>query len=99
MGPSITAATTVRRAAEFTFSELDGELFAIDAAAGYCYSLNESAGAVWSLIDAPTTVGALCARLREEYAVDEATCLSEVGALLVGLQTAGLVTVGDGPAG
>ncbi len=72
----------VRRGRDISFSELDEELLAIDAQAGYCYSLNESAGRVWALIPAPIEVSEICARLRREYDVDEATCLNEVIRLL-----------------
>ena len=91
----VTPQSIVRRGRDIPFSELDDELLAIDAQAGYCYSLNESAGRVWSLISAPIEVSEICARLRLEYVVDEATCLEEVLGLLQGLAEAGLVQVGD----
>jgi hypothetical protein len=46
-----------------TFSQLDDELLAIDAQAGYCYSLNETAGRVWDLIATPMSLDAICAQL------------------------------------
>jgi hypothetical protein len=39
------------------------------------------------------SLGAICAQLRREYAVDEPTCRREVTALLQGLCDAGLVQV------
>ena len=87
----INSASIVKRGKDIPFSQLDDELLAIDAQAGYCYSLNASAGRVWELIATPMSVGAVCAQLRQEFAVDEATCLREVLALLQGLSVAGLV--------
>ncbi len=87
----------VQRGRDVPFSQLDDELLAIDAQAGYCYSLNETAGRVWALIEAPIAVSAVCARLRQEYEVDEVTCEHEVIALLQGLCGAGLVQVSDAP--
>jgi hypothetical protein len=87
--------TIVQRARDIAFSQLDDELLAIDAQAEYCYSLNESAGRVWELMAGPTSVGAICAQLRQEYKVDELTCLGEVTAVLQALYKAGLVQVGD----
>ncbi len=89
--------TVVRRVKDILFSQLDDELVAIDAQAGYCYSLNETAGRVWELIAAPISLSAICAQLCREYRVDEATCLREVSAMVEGLRKAGLVQIGDGP--
>jgi hypothetical protein len=87
----LTLNTILKRGKDIPFSQLDDELLAIDAQAGYCYSLNETAGRVWDLIVAPISLEAICAQLRREYAVDEATCHREVTALLQGLCDAGLV--------
>jgi hypothetical protein len=83
----------VQRGKDIPFSQLDDELLAIDAQAGYCYSLNETAGRVWDMIATPMSLDAICTRLRREYAVDEPTCRREVTALLQGLCDAGLVQV------
>ena len=86
-------ASIIQRNAAILFSQLDNEYLALDAEAGFCYSLNLVSGRIWSLIEKPTTLGALCAQLRCEYTVDEATCQQEVTALLFKLASAGLVTV------
>jgi hypothetical protein len=85
--------TLVRRGKDVPFSQLDDELLAIDAQAGYCYSLNATAGHVWELIATPISLDAICAQLRREYTVDEQTCRREVTTLLQGLCDAGLVQV------
>jgi len=90
---NIHSGSIVQRAKEVLFSRLDDELLAIDAQAGFCYAMNDTAGRVWDLIATPTPVDAVCARLREEYAVDEATCLGEVIALLQEWCEAGLIEV------
>ncbi len=91
----IHAGSIVRRTADMLFSNVDGELLAIDEQAGYLYCLNESAGRVWKLIGEPTAVSAVCTRLCQEFAVDQETCLREVLQLLQGLHEAGLVQVED----
>ncbi len=83
--------TIVHRAVDVPFTQLDNELLAIDAQAGYVYSMNATASRVWELIDHPCTVGDVCSRLRQEFAVDETTCQREVLALLQSLHRAGLV--------
>ena len=91
----IHAGSIVRRTADMPFSNVDDELLAIDEQAGYLYSLNEPAGRLWELIGEPTAVSAVCARLRQEFAVDQETCLREALQLLQGLHEAGLVQVED----
>ena len=90
--------TVVRRSNEVVFSRLDDELIAIDAEVGYCYSLNESAARIWDLLEAPASAESVCGRLRDEYAVDEATCLADVTRTLDDLRAAGLLEVDAPPA-
>jgi hypothetical protein len=89
----IESSTTLRRGKDILFRQLDDELLAIDSQAGYCYSLNETAGRVWELIATPISLDAICAQLRQEYAVDEQACHREVTTLLQRLCDAGLVQV------
>lgn len=91
MKVKLEANTILSRGKDLPFSQLDNEVLAIDPQAGYCYSLNETAGKVWSLMTAPISFEALCAELRREYAVNEATCARDVRTLLEGLREAGLV--------
>jgi len=93
MEPALTGSTVVKRGRDVPFSQLDHELLAIDSQAGYCYSLNETAGRVWGLLEEPSTIEAICSKLRLQYAVDEATCLREVTELLQGMCEAKLVEI------
>jgi len=85
--------TLFRRDKDIPFRRLDDELLAIDAEASFCYSLNETAGRVWEMLQTPITLQALCTQLRREYAVDEPTCRAEVTALLNQLCEAGLARI------
>ena len=87
--------SVVRRCADVVFSKLDDELLAIDSQAGYCYSMNETAGRIWDLVVNPVSVAELCSQLRNEFAVDEHTCLKEVLPLLQRLTDSGLIQVTD----
>jgi len=90
--PTKLASTTlVQRNTDITFIQLDNELFAIDAPKDVGYSLNESASKIWEMIGMPISVGEICVRLRQEYNVDEQTCLREVSTILQSLHDAGLV--------
>lgn len=99
MKTKIHSDSIVHCAKDIPFSQLDDELLAIDAQAGYVYSLNESAGRVWELIQSPTSVGDVCNQLCREFMIDETSCLREVVALLEGLCDAGLVQVDQAAAG
>jgi hypothetical protein len=87
----ISANTLLHRASGIVFSKLDDEMLAIDAEAGYCYSMNVTAERIWQLLDNPLSAGELCHRLCEEFAVDIATCQSDVFPLLSKLSDAGLI--------
>jgi hypothetical protein len=89
----LTKLVIIKRIKDLSFSRLDDELLAIDSQAGYCYSLNETAGRVWDLIAFPLSIEEICSRLRREYAVDEETCLKKVTTLIEALIEAKLVEV------
>ncbi len=85
--------TMLQRNSAILFSKLDDEYLALDAEAGFCYSLNPVSGHIWNLLEEPTTLGALCTQLRHAYTVDETTCRREVTEVLTKLASAGLVTI------
>lgn len=85
--------TLLQRNSTILFSQLDDEYLALDAEAGFCYSLNPVGGRIWSLLEQPTPFGTLCAQLRHEYTVDAATCRRDVTEVVKKLRSAGLVTV------
>lgn len=85
--------TIIQRNSAILFSKLDDEYLALDAEAGFCYSLNTVSGRIWKLIEQPTTFGGLCAQLQQEYTVDEVTCRRDVDEVLTGLAEAGLVSI------
>lgn len=85
--------SVIQRTRDLSFSQLDDDLLAIDAQAGYYYALNESAGRIWDLIAKPVTVGTVCEQLRREYAVNPDECERTVLTLLQSLHKAGLVKV------
>jgi PqqD family protein of HPr-rel-A system len=85
--------SVLRRARQVIFNQLDDELLAIDMESGYCYSLNQSAGRLWELIEEPATMAAVCEQLRAEYDIDLQTCLNDVRDVLLSLRAAGLIEV------
>ena len=85
----------VSRTVDLAFNKLDDEMLALDAQAGYCYAMNDSAGRIWELIQNPITVGDLCTQLGQYYSVDEKTCLPDVLDVLQSLREAGLLQVNN----
>jgi hypothetical protein len=89
--------TLIQRNPAILFSHLDNEYLALDAEAGFCYSLNLVSGRIWVLIEQPMTFGALCSQLQQEYTVDETTCRRDVDEVLAQLAQTGLVKIYDAP--
>ncbi len=87
--------TVVRKARPIPFTSVGDDHLAIDAEAGYCWALDRVGIRVWELLDEPTSVGALCLRLRQEYDVDEETCRRDVTELLATFVEEGLVLASD----
>jgi hypothetical protein len=85
----------VQRAKDILFNRIDDELLAIDAKAGYCYSLNESASRAWELISSPTRIETVCRRLIEEFDIDKDSCERDIIDLFERLNEAGLLRIKD----
>lgn len=92
---TIATDSVVYRASDVVFSKLDDDLLAIDAQAGYCYSMNKTAGRIWEIISVPVSVSALCSQLKAEFSVDENMFQKEVISLLESLFENGLIQVKD----
>lgn len=64
----------------------------LDVASGSYYGLNAVATRIWELLaERPMTIADICARLCEEFEVDEATCEAAVLAFANALVDNGLV--------
>jgi len=85
--------SVIRRTPRITFEPFDDEWLAIDSEAGFCYSLNTTAGHIWQLIETPITLRAIIDRMCPRYAVDPAPCQADVQGLVQPLLEYGLVQV------
>jgi hypothetical protein len=94
MRMSLKGSDIVVRNADIIGADAGPDFVALDVERGICYSLNRIGSRIWQLIDKPTRVEALCARLAAEYAVDRATCERETLDLLNQLNAEGLLSVG-----
>lgn len=89
--------TRLHRAAHVAFTRVQADLLGLDEAAGFAYALSGPASRVWELLSEPLTFGALCARLQQEFEVDEKTCQEDVSVLLAKLSASGLVRIEPSP--
>jgi len=60
---------------------------------GKYYNMDNIGTRIWALIETPTTVGAVCDQLVEEFEVERATCEADVIALLTKLMANDLIRV------
>lgn len=74
---------------------VDGEVIAIDLSSGSYYSLAGCGPAIWALLLTGAAETEICDALASEFEAEQDLIRSEVAALLVELQEAGLV-VADG---
>ena len=96
-GPRLTLSDRVRRNPAALSAEIDGEAVALDVARGACYGMDPVAARIWSLIETPVAIAAVCDALTALYEVDDAECRRDVLDLLEDLRAADLITVDDGP--
>ena len=91
--PSIATESIVVRSDEPLSSELDGETVLLNVDTGAYHGLDEIGTRIWTLIEQPTKVSALCVTLREEFDVEPEPCESQVLAFLEQLKEAELLLV------
>lgn len=90
----LTDRTVVRQSSEPVAVEVDRSVVMMSIAREKYYSLGGVGGRIWELVREPRSVGDLCARLVEEFDVDEAACRSDVEEFLLHLLDEGLIEVG-----
>lgn len=87
----ITLESVVRRSSEVMASQVDNELVMMDIERGMYYALSAVGADIWARLAEPQQVADLCAQLQQEYAVDRATCETDVLAVLNDMAENGLL--------
>ena len=64
------------------FSKVGLEVLALNIDRGQCYGFNDTASAIWELLETPQTVPAICMAIEASFEVDPDECRSEVERLL-----------------
>jgi len=83
----------IERAEDLTAAHIESELVIMHIGSGTLFQLNRIAARVWNALDAPITVGALYARIQEQFEVSPETCRADVGELLGELEAQGVVRI------
>lgn len=90
---TITLNTTLERAGDFVTATVDDALVMMSLEKGAYYGLDEIGSQIWSQLEAPTRVAALCDNLQAQYDVTRAQCEEDVLAFLQELLDEGMVRV------
>jgi hypothetical protein len=72
-------------------AEVDGEIVALHVDKGTCYGFNNTATAIWKLLETPRRLDEICAALAGDFEVEPEECERDVLALLRDLESDGLV--------
>ncbi|MDF8332455.1 PqqD family protein [Novosphingobium cyanobacteriorum] len=80
----------VRRSANATTAEIDGQVVALDLNTGTCFGLNRVASRIWQLIETPASAREVTQSLLQVYDVPAQTCATQTADLLRELVEIGL---------
>lgn len=83
----------VARSPDLISSSVSGQTALMSVANGTYYGLDPVGSRIWELIAERCQVGAICEQLLAEFAVDRATCETQVLAFLQRLSNDGLLCV------
>jgi len=83
----------VHKQGDWLTAKVGEELMMMSAETGNYVGLTAVGARVWELIETPQDLGALCAKLQEEFDVSEETCRSDVEAFLNDLVKHGAISL------
>jgi hypothetical protein len=82
---------TISRHPDVVDAEVDGERVLLHCDTGVYYGLNPVGSFIWPLIEQPADIDDLVTKVADNFAVDEATCRSDVAAFIEHLASNGLL--------
>lgn len=88
----------VRRQGDWLSAKVGNELVMMSAEKGNYIGLSEVGARIWDIIETPSEMDAVCARLQEEYQVAPETCRVEVENFLSELVKHGAIALDPPPA-
>jgi hypothetical protein len=88
----------IRRQGDWLSAKVGDELVMMSAEKGNYIGLSEVGARIWEIIETPSKLEAVCARLQQEYEVDPDVCRAEVEAFLNELVKHGAIALDPPPA-
>ena len=88
----------IRRQGDWLSAKVGDELVMMSAEKGNYIGLSEVGARIWEIIETPSKLEAVCARLQQEYEVEPDVCRAEVEAFLNELVKHGAIALEPPPA-
>lgn len=80
-----------QRSPQALFSTIGDDVVALHVERGQAYGMQDVTATVWTMLEEPTTIEAMCDRLTDEYDVERAQCERDIGELIATFVAEGLV--------
>ena len=90
--PAPTDDAHIARAEGLVASDVNGEVVILSIEVGHFFHLNATASRIWNLLDAPMTLAALSAAMRERFTVGADDCRRDVTEFVQGMLDKGLLS-------
>ena len=81
----------LRRSPDALATQVDGDVMMLVLSTGMYHSLSGVAARIWEVLETPSTLDEISARIAEEYGVSLEQCRVDTQAFLADLSRAGLV--------
>lgn len=91
MTATIDPQTVVSRNPAILFNDFDDGIMMMDIDSGHYFDIDSIGARIWTLLEQPSSLEAICATLAEEYEVDAATCQAQTSEFLSDLVAKGLI--------
>jgi hypothetical protein len=74
----ITLQSIISAKKEIVAADMDGDTVMMSVEAGKYYNLGTTGGMIWKMLESPISVGAVIAKLLEQYEVTQEQCETDV---------------------
>jgi len=89
----LTETDIAARADNKVAAEIGDETVILDIESGYYFQLNVTGARIWSFLEAPLSIGALCTKLEAAFEIDAETCRDEVTSFVETMRDKNLVRI------
>jgi hypothetical protein len=83
----------VSRRSDLLESDMDGKIVMMNIETGSYYGLDGVAAEIWTFLENPSDVGAICSHLQVEYDVDKNICKEETIAFLKQMENKNIIII------